>query len=138
MRTLRNYFNRRLSPPETAAAIAVVVVLSGLGYLAYTFVAARILEARVRAAVPSVCAKIRDQRQKVVSAIEAYKAHYGFYPPDHVISREPLVVDAVANWLVYELVGVTEDPTNHLLRLGATEPAEIGRASCRERVCVPV
>ena len=124
MRSLNHYFNRRLSPRETAGAIVLVATLAGLGYLAYTFVAARIFEARVSAAVPAVCAKIRDQRQKVVSAIEAYKAHFGVYPPDHVLSRQPLVVDAVKNALLYELIGVVYNPTNKMFAVGGLEAAD--------------
>ena len=51
----------------------------------------------------------RTQRDLIVDAIEAYHTHFGFYPPDHVVSRNPLRVDPITNTLVYELGGTTVD-----------------------------
>jgi len=68
--------------------------MSGLGYIAYNLIAAKILEARVAAAIPKVCAEIRDQRGKLVTGIEAYRAHFRVYLPDHVLSRQPLARQA--------------------------------------------
>jgi len=121
---LKQYFNRRLTTRETVVVTALVAVLAGLGYLGYQFAAARLLEARVDAALPKVCDAIRDQRGKLVNAIEAYKAHFGVYPPDHVISRQPLVVDPVTNTLLYELVGVIYNPANNTFQVDRLEPAE--------------
>jgi hypothetical protein len=70
------------------------------------------------------CAGIRDQRGALVKAIEAYKAHFGVYPPDHVVSRQPLVVDAVTNTLLYELAGVVYDSTNKWFFVGRLEAAD--------------
>lgn len=124
MLEIKRYFNRRLSAKEVVAAVVIIAVLATLALVGYNFVSAKILEAHVNAAIPRVCDGIRDQRQKLVSAIEAYKAHFGVYPPDHIINRQPLVVDAVTNWLVYELVGVTYNPTNRWFQLGGMEPAD--------------
>jgi hypothetical protein len=121
---LRQYFSRRLTGRETAVILVLVVVLAGLGYWAYQFAADKLLEARVRAALPKVCEEIRSQRGTLVSAIEAYKAHFGVYPPDHVLRRQPLVVHPVTNTLLYELVGVVYDPTNKMLQVGRLEAAE--------------
>lgn len=121
---LKQFLHRRLSPREVVVGLAAAAVLAGLIWVTWNFIAARLLESRVQAAVPKLCAQIRSQQQTLISAIEAYKAHFGFYPPDHVLSQSPLVVDAVTNWLVYELVGVTYDPTNHWFRLGGTETAD--------------
>lgn len=91
MLRLKQYFNRRLTGRETVAIILVVAMLAGLGYLGYEFITAKLLEARVNAAIPTVCEQIRVQRAKLVSAIEAYKAHFGAYPPkDHDSLRHPL------------------------------------------------
>ena len=124
MLQLRQYLDRRLSPRQTAAVIVIVAVLAGLGYGAYQIIAARLLEARVSAAMPRLYAKVREQRGTLVRAIEAYQARFGIYPPDHVLSRQPVVVDPVTNTLLYELVGAIYNPTNKLLSVAGLEPAE--------------
>jgi hypothetical protein len=121
---LRQYLDHRLSPRQTATVIAIVAVLAGLGYGAYQIIAARLFEARVRAALPQLYARVREQRGTLVRAIEAYKARFGVYPPDHVLSRQPVVVDPVTNTLLYELVGAIYNPTNNLLSVGGLEAAE--------------
>jgi hypothetical protein len=118
------FFNRPLAGRETAAALAVVVALAGLGYLSYTFISAKFLEMRVTRALPMVCSAIREQRQELISAIEAYKQHFGSYPPDNVVSTKPQVVDEVKNPLLYELAGVNLNPTNHMFELDRLEPAQ--------------
>jgi hypothetical protein len=124
MSELRQYFNRRLTARETAMVIVALAMVAGLGYGGYEFVSAKVLEAQVKAALPRVCVEVREQRGKLVSAIEAYKAHFGVYPPDHVLSRQPLVVDPVTNTLFYELVGVIYNPTNKMFQAGGMEAAE--------------
>jgi hypothetical protein len=121
---LKQNLSRRLTGRETAAVIATVAVLAGLGYLAYNFIAAKVFEARVSAALPKVCASLREQRRTLISALTAYKAHFGVYPPDAVLNRQPLVVDAVKNPLLYELVGVVYNPTNKMFAVGGLEAAD--------------
>lgn len=121
---MKQQFTRRLTWRETAGAVVILAILSGLACLAYDFIARKMLEARVNAAIPKMCANIRNQRQCLINAIEAYKAHFGVYPPDHILSRQPLVVDAVTNALVYELVGVVFNSTNDQFRLGGMDAAE--------------
>jgi hypothetical protein len=124
MLNLKQFLNRRLTGRQTAVAVLIVVVLAGLGYLAYDSITTAILDLRVQAAMPKVRAAIREQRRELLSAIDAYKAHFGVYPPDHVVSRQPLVVDAVKNPLLYELVGVIYNPTNKMFQLGRLKAAE--------------
>jgi hypothetical protein len=124
MTSLKHLFNRRIGPRETLAVIAIILVFAGAGYFISQFVAAKILAARVNAAIPQVCGQIRQQRQIIIAAIEAYKTQFGFYPPDHVLSRQPLQVDAVTNTLFYELAGVRYDATNHLFEVNGMEAAE--------------
>lgn len=124
MRPLKEYLNQRLTARKTVVVIIIVAGLGGLGYWAYQFTSATMAEARVNAALPMVCASIRGERAKLVSAIEAYKAHFGVYPPDHILTRQPLVVDPVTNTLFYELVGVIYNPTNKMYQVGGLEPAE--------------
>ncbi len=124
MLSIRHYLTRRLTGREAAAVVVIVATLAGLGYLTCKFITARLLEARVSSATPKVCASIRQQRRALLGAIEAYKAHFGIYPPDHIMSRQPLVVDPVNNPLLYELAGVTFNPTNQMFELGRLEPAD--------------
>ncbi len=116
--------NRRLTWRESALVVVVLAALAALGYGGYKFTLARVLDARVNAAIPKVAVQIRRQRDQLVNAIEAYKAHFGFYPPDHVLSRQPLVIDPVTNTLLYELAGVVYNPTNKTFQAGGLEPAE--------------
>lgn len=124
MLNIKQCLNRRLTGRQTAVAVLIMVGVAGLGYLAYNLITAAILDSRVQAAMPKVCAVIREQRGELLSAIEAYKAHFGVYPPDHVVSRQPMVVDAVKNPLLYELAGVIYNPTNKMFQLGGLEAAD--------------
>jgi len=69
-------------------------------------------DARLRSTIPRLCAEICQQRQCISGAIDAYRQALNFYPPDHVLQKNPLVVDAYTNQLLYELVGTVHDPTN--------------------------
>jgi len=122
--SLRQLLNRQIGARETLAVIVVVLALAGAGYGVTKFVAVKMVEAQVKAALPQFCGQIRQQRQTIIAAIEAYKTHFGFYPPDHLLSREPLRVDAVTNTLFYELAGVRYDPINQLFEIQGMEPAE--------------
>lgn len=124
MFSLKKYFMRPLTGRETAAVVMIVVLMAGLGYFGYLFVTAKMLEARVNAALPKICNNIREQRRGLLSSIEAYKRHFGVYPPDNVISRHPLTVDAIDNPLLYELAGVTYNQTNQMFQLGNLEAAD--------------
>jgi hypothetical protein len=121
---MKQYLNHRLTPAQTVLVVALVAALAGAGYFTWRVIDGKIFQAQVRAAVPQVCAALRDQRRQLLAAIEAYKNKFGFYPFDNVLSRQPLVVDPVNNPLVYELAGTVYNPTNHLLSLGGLEPAE--------------
>jgi hypothetical protein len=124
MLNLKRYLNRRLSGRETAIVVLIVAALAGLGYAAYGYISATILEARVRAAVPAVLAMLRAQEWDLEKAIEAYKLNFGFYPPDHVLEGQPPKVDAVKNPLLYELAGVVYNPTNKVFQVGRLEAAD--------------
>src|SRR5256884_6980554 len=57
--------------------------------------------------------RIRGELEQIATAIEAYHAEFNQYPPDNVVSRDPLVVNPVTNSLYYELTGViVEDKGN--------------------------
>ncbi len=52
--------------------------------------------------------RIRAELNQVITAIEAYKAHFGHYPPDNVLPSSK-IVNPVTNQLFYELTGVLLD-----------------------------
>jgi prepilin-type N-terminal cleavage/methylation domain-containing protein len=52
--------------------------------------------------------RIQAERDQVITAIEAYKAHFGHYPPDNVAPASK-IVNPVTNPLFYELSGVIVD-----------------------------
>lgn len=124
MSSLKQFLHRRMGPRDTLAAIVLVLLLLAAGYGVFKLCNSRIREARLRALIPEVCSRIRQQRQTIIAAIEAYKSHFGFYPPDHVLRREPLAVDAVTNTLFYELAGVQYDRTNDFFAIKGLESAQ--------------
>jgi hypothetical protein len=124
MSGLRQCFNRRLTPVESVLVVLLVGFIGAVGYFLYNFTVARILEARVNAALPKVCDAIRRQRGSILNAIEAYKAQFGEYPPDHVVRRNPLSVDPVTNTLLYELSGTLYRPAGKEFQVAGLEPAE--------------
>ena len=120
---IAQYLNRRLTLRQAVTVVIVIAALGGAGYAGYTFVAARVLQRRVDASFPLVSAAIREQRSAIIRAIEAYRDHFGFYPPDNVVSRQPLVVNAVTNPLLYELAGVNYNPQMQVFEVGRLKPA---------------
>src|SRR6185369_10621605 len=102
----------RRKPPlvQILITILAIALLFGGGLMARSYLAHERLRSHLRAAIPKVCDDLCRQRQSLLDAIDAYKAKLGFYPPDHIISREPLIVDAVTNQLLYELLGTFHDP----------------------------
>jgi hypothetical protein len=121
---LKKYFNRRLTVREVLAVLVTIAAVAALAYACFNFISSKILEARVRAAIPRVCEEIRKERQTIIKAIGAYKEQFGVYPPDHVLSRQPVLVDPITNTLFYELSGVVYNPTNKSFELEGLESAE--------------
>ena len=102
--------NRKLTKANTLALAMVLLLGLGLGYAAWLLEPRLVLGFRLRSELPRIYQHAYDQRQRLISAILAYQKSFGFYPPDHVITREPLVVDATTNQLFYELWGTVFDP----------------------------
>ena len=91
-------------------ALTGIILLAAGAVVGHDYLAHARLRTHLHAAVPKVCEDLRQERQSLIKAIEAYRGKLGFYPPDHVINRQPLVVDAVTNQLLYELLGTCHDP----------------------------
>lgn len=123
MAPIRQYLQRRMSVRDAVLVVIGAAVLGGFGYAGFEFVTERLLKARVTAALPRVTGEVCRQRDELVRAIEAYKAHFGFYPPDHVFGRSPRMVEPVTNSLYYELFGTVYNPTNETYQVGHGERA---------------
>ena len=87
-------------------------------------IAAKVLEAREDAAIPGIATALRRQRAAIESALEAYKARFGDYPSDHLLSQNPLSVDPVTNTLLYELSGTLYLAGPKKFQVAGQEPAE--------------
>jgi hypothetical protein len=97
---------KQLSAREAVLVCAVLLLVVGVVYAAVLGVRAVLHKRAVTAAVPNVLAALRAQRGELQRVIEAYKAHYGFYPP----MRSKLGERGVHNPLFYELAGTRYDP----------------------------
>lgn len=113
------------------ASATIVAILVGLGYTGTRLRARLVFEAHMRSELIRVAEHASEQRQRLVTAISAYKESFGCYPPDHLINKDPVVVDPVTNQLYYELWGTVFDSTNHNftpLRSSTRLPAALVRS----------
>src|ERR1041384_3234674 len=86
-----------------------LALLASAGATAYRLFLLNRTKYHLQMAIPKVYQDLHAQRERFVQGIELYKRKFGTYPPDHVISRQPLVVDAITNQLLYELLGTLHD-----------------------------
>jgi prepilin-type N-terminal cleavage/methylation domain-containing protein len=104
---------------ELLAVISIIAVLAGLLVGLAPQAAARMKESRTRA-----------ELENLVTAIEAYKAKYGVYPPDNVTGRDSFgspIVNPVVNPLYYELTGLVvhrEGTGGYFLPIGYEDNAK--------------
>ncbi len=86
--------------------IEVLVVIAIIGVLAALVIPLTAAVSRKRAE-----ARVKSQLQELITAIDAYKARFGHYPPDNVVGRSATFtnVNAVTNQLFYELTGTVVD-----------------------------
>ncbi|HZR16625.1 MAG TPA: hypothetical protein VFE51_04800, partial [Verrucomicrobiae bacterium] len=90
------------------ASVLVVVVCAGAAYVVHKQSTA----IRLRVATDRLYGEASKQRDILVRSIESYNRTFGFYPPDHVICKEPLTVEPVTNQLFYELLGTFHNVAN--------------------------
>jgi prepilin-type N-terminal cleavage/methylation domain-containing protein len=83
---------------EMLAVIAIIAVLASL-----------IVGLTSRASRAGRDGKLKVMREELVTAIEAYQAEYGFYPPDNRGSYPLGPINSVTNPLYYELTGTIVD-----------------------------
>ena len=82
---------------ELLVVISIIALLAGL-----------IVGLARSAAQNTKRSRVRAELNQVITAIDAYKAHFGHYPPDNVAPSSK-IVNAVTNQLFYELSGVIVD-----------------------------
>jgi hypothetical protein len=99
-----------LSVLGSLCGVLSLAVLASASVIAYRVFLLQRTNYHLRLAIPKVCQELLSQRELFVRGIEEYKRKFGTYPPDHLISSEPLVVDAITNQLLYELLGTLQDP----------------------------
>jgi len=96
---------------ELLVVIAIIGLLAGL-----------VVSLTNHATLSSRRSRIRAELNQLVTAIEAYKAERGSFPPDTVISRPPwtpsIVVNSLTNSLYYELSGTVIQNDQFRIRNG--------------------
>jgi hypothetical protein len=125
MPPLKALLTRRITPWQAILYTVLVLFVAVLIWVTWMFARAKILDARVNAAIPEVCTEVRHQRAAILNALEAYKSQFGVYPPDHLLSRNPVVVDPVTNTLLYELAGTLYRPARKTFQVAGLEPAAV-------------
>ena len=113
---------KKLRQPLSSRQMIAVVMLVGLTgastYGLYCGAAALWHRRMLDKAIPAALAGVRVQREAVVSSIEAYRAHFGFYPPLHT---GPGPNRGFLNPLCYELIGVQFEPRKATFRITLTK-----------------
>ncbi len=94
--------NRKSKIINGFTLIELLVVIAIMGTLA-----AMLLAVVSRVKRTQYIFNTRAELEQLTTAIERYKAAYGFYPPSNA-------TNTIHNPLYYELVGVTYDPTNNV------------------------
>lgn len=110
----RRIFNRPLTFAGLCWLVLILSAAAGLSLLGHRLISQRAYKLKVRAQLPQLCHRAAAQRDRLISAIDHYKELYGYYPPDHVLSTNPVVVDSITNQLFYELIGCAYNPTGQV------------------------
>jgi prepilin-type N-terminal cleavage/methylation domain-containing protein len=99
--------------------VELLVVISIIGVLsAMTVGVARLASEKMKRE------RIVGELNSLVTAIEAYKAKFGSYPPDNTVTAGPNRADrSVPSPLYYELTGVVYRPNDHSFFSPQSDPA---------------
>ena len=121
---LSDKLTRQLTPKQVGITLGIVLAMAALGIAAYWKLEPQRLDYQARKLLPQIEAGIRDQQEDLVKALEAYKAHFGVYPPDRGLGRAQPSADGITNALAYELGGVVYDAQHETFNLAKQEPAD--------------
>jgi hypothetical protein len=113
---------KRLRQPWSVKEMVIVVGLvslaAGVGYGVYVAATTFWHRRMAERAIPAALAGVRVQRDELIRSIEAYKQHFGFYPP---LQTVPGPGRGVMNPLCYELAGVQFDPVKGTFHVSLTK-----------------
>jgi len=109
-----NLLKRELTKRDLLVVGLAMALLAGVVYAGERLIAQLVLRAHIRLEVERIYQHASEQQQRLVAAISAYKQNFGYYPPDHLLSENPPVVEPVTNQLYYELVGTVYDPVSRM------------------------
>jgi hypothetical protein len=104
-----NLLKRELTKRDLLVVALALALLAGVFYVGQRLIAQFLLQAHLRLELARIYQHAGEQRQRLEAAISAYKQTFGCYPPDHLISQNPPVVEPVTNQLYYELLGTVYD-----------------------------
>lgn len=110
----RSFFDRPVTFVGICWTTFAVAAVAGLVYAGHEMLSTRSHNSKVQAYLPRICREVAEQRDRLAAAISTYKQAYGFYPPDHLLSTNPMVVESVTNQLYYELNGCFYDRTGQV------------------------
>ena len=122
---IQNILKQKLNLSSALLVLLLLASLGWAGFIFFGFVANKLLASKVRAATPKVIAAVGAERDVLAKAIEKYKAQYGYYPPDHLVTSNPMIVDAVTNQLLYELTGTVYNASNQTFAAHTFQPVEV-------------
>lgn len=107
-----------LSGRQMFLVIGLVALTGAAGYGLYYGAAAWWHRRMLEKCIPAALEGVRAQRQVLIGSIEAYKSHFGYYPP---MFTGPSTNRGVINPLCYELMGVRFDPKSQGFRITVTK-----------------
>ena len=107
--------NRRCQLPGTCRCLAFTLIELLVVISIIALLAGLIVGLARSAGQSNKRSRIQAELNQVITAIDAYKAHFGHYPPDNVAPSSK-IVNAVTNQLFYELTGVIVDDRSRVFR----------------------
>jgi hypothetical protein len=110
----RSIWKRSMSVGDLGVVAVIFAIVAMAAFAVYRRVSQRSYDAKVRASLPIICRAAGEQRDRLTAAIASYKQTYGFFPPDHLLSTNPIVVETITNQLFYELTGCVYDRTQEV------------------------
>jgi len=107
--------NRRCQLPGTCRCLAFTLIELLVVISIIALLAGLIVGLARSAGQSNKRSRIQAELNQVITAIDAYKAHLGQYPPDNVMPSSR-IVNPVTNQLFYELTGVLLDENKRMFR----------------------
>jgi hypothetical protein len=107
-----------LSGKQMAAVVALVLLASAAVYGLYLGIAGLWHHRMLEQSIPAALAGVRAQRDELASVIEAYKAHFGYYPPLYTSLGQNR---GILNPLCYELLGTRYETNRRAFSIPITK-----------------